>query len=494
MKSVVIIGAGLGGLAAALRLRRMGLEVTVIEKLKRPGGRSNVLQEQGFRVDIGPTILVMKDTFEETYRAIGQDLNQRIQFRPLDPNYRIYYHDGTHIDLYNSMAKLSAEVEKVEPGVTERLFRFIGESAKKYELGMDFVVRNYDHISDLANPMAGIRLVQTSAYQNLYGQVGKFFKTDKLRKAFSFHSMFLGLSPFDSLAMYSLITYADLVEGMHYPMGGIYSIIEDMVALCGEMGVTLRAGAAVKEIKVEAGRATGVVLESGEFVGADMVVSNADLVYTYKRLLRPEFRKVYTDAKLDRLDYACSGYLLFLGVDRQYDHMRHQALYFSEDYRANLDAIFRTRTIPDDPSFHLNNPSVTDPTLAPPGHSMLYLLAPMPNLQGSNDWNTAVPVVREKLYRQLERIVDPEIRKHVVWQREYRPADWERDINAPYGVAFGSLSQRFFQSSYFRPHNKARDITGLYFVGQGTYPGIGMPMVLISARLLEERLAKDYRL
>ncbi len=494
MKSVVIIGAGLGGLAAALRLRRMGLEVTVIEKLKRPGGRSNVLQEQGFRVDIGPTILVMKDTFEETYRAIGQDLNQRIQFRPLDPNYRIYYHDGTHIDLYNSMAKLSAEVEKVEPGVTERLFRFIGESAKKYELGMDFVVRNYDHISDLANPMAGIRLVQTSAYQNLYGQVGKFFKTDKLRKAFSFHSMFLGLSPFDSLAMYSLITYADLVEGMHYPMGGIYSIIEDMVALCGEMGVTLRAGAAVKEIKVEAGRATGVVLESGEFVGADIVVSNADLVYTYKNLLRPEFRKVYTDAKLDRLDYACSGYLLFLGVDRQYDHMRHQALYFSEDYRANLDAIFRTRTIPDDPSFHLNNPSVTDPTLAPPGHSMLYLLAPMPNLQGSNDWNTAVPVVREKLYRQLERIVDPEIRKHVVWQREYRPADWERDINAPYGVAFGSLSQRFFQSSYFRPHNKARDITGLYFVGQGTYPGIGMPMVLISARLLEERLAKDYRL
>jgi len=494
MKSVIIIGAGMGGLAAALRLRRMGFEITVIEKLKRPGGRSNILQEQGFRVDIGPTILVMKDTFEETYRAIGQDLNQRIQFKPLDPNYRIYYHDGTHIDLYNGMAKLSAEVEKVEPGVTERLFRFIGESAKKYELGMDFVVRNYNHITDLANPMAGLRLVQTRAYQNLYGQVGKFFKTDKLRKAFSFHSMFLGLSPFDSLAMYSLITYADLVEGMHYPMGGIYSIIEDMATLCGEMGVTLRMGAAVKEIRVEGGRATGVVLESGEFVGADIVVSNADLVYTYKKLLRPEFRKVYTDAKLDRLDYACSGYLLFLGVDRQYDHMRHQALYFSEDYRANLDAIFRTRTIPDDPSFHLNNPSVTDPTLAPPGHSVLYLLAPMPNLQGRNDWSAAAPIVREKLYRQLERIIDPEIRRHVVWEREYRPADWERDINAPYGVAFGSLSQRFFQSSYFRPHNKARDIAGLYFVGQGTYPGIGMPMVLLSARLLEERLAKDYRL
>ncbi len=497
MKSVVIIGAGMGGLAAALRLRRMGFEVTVIEKQTRPGGRSNVLQENGFRVDIGPTILVMKETFEETYRAIGQDLNSRITFKSLDPNYRIYFHDGTHMDLYNGMAKLSAEVERIEPGVTERLFRFIGDSAKKYELGMDFVERNYDHITDLANPMAGVRLVQTSAYQNLYGQVGKYFHTDKLRKAFSFHSMFLGLSPFDALAMYSLITYADLVEGMHYPVGGIYSIIEDMVKLCAEMGVILRTGTAVKEINVRAAgttrKATGVTLQSGEVVPADIVVSNADLVYTYKRLIRPEFRKVYPDAKLDRMEYACSGYLLYLGVDKQYDHMRHQALYFSEDYRANLDAIFRTKTIPDDPSFHLNNPSVTDPSLAPPGHSVIYLLAPMPNLQVKNDWDAAVPVIREKLYRQLERIVDPEIRKHVVWERQYRPEDWERDINAPYGVAFGSLSQAFFQSSYFRPHNKAHDIGGLYFVGQGTYPGIGMPMVLLSARLLEERLAKDYR-
>lgn len=494
MKSVVIIGAGMGGLAAALRLRKMGLDVTVIEKQKQPGGRSNVLQEHGFRVDTGPTILVMKETFEETYRAIGQDLNQRITFKSLDPNYRIYYHDGTYIDLYNSMAKLSAEVERVEPGVTERLFRFIGDSAKKYELGMDFVDRNYNRITDLANPLAGLRLVQTSAYENLYKQVGEYFRTDKLRKAFSFHSMFLGLSPFDALAMYSLITYADLVEGMHYPLGGIYSIIEDLIKLCSEMGVKLRTGVAVKEINVGNGKATGVTLETGEFIPAHIVVSNADLVYTYKRLIRPEFRKVYTDVKLDRMNYACSGYLLYLGVDRQYDHMRHQALYFSEDYRANLDAIFRTKMIPDDPSFHLNNPTVTDPSLAPPGHSVLYLLAPMPNLQGKNDWDAAIPTIREKLFRQLERIVDPEIRKHVVWERQYRPADWERDINAPYGVAFGSLSQAFFQSSYFRPHNKARDIQGLYFVGQATYPGIGMPMVLLSAKLLQERVAEDYRL
>ncbi len=493
MTSVVIIGAGMGGLAAALRLRHMGFDVTVIEKQKRPGGRSNVLQEQGFRVDIGPTILVMKETFEETYRAIGQDINQRIKFVPLDPNYRIYYHDGMYIDLYNSMAKLAAECERVEPGVTTRLFRFIGDSAKKYELGMDFVARNYDRITDLANPSAALRLIQTGAYQNLFAQVGKYFRTDKLRKAFSFHSMFLGLSPFDALAMYSLITYADLVEGMQFPMGGIYSIVEDMVRLAGEMGVTLRTGTPVEEILITNGKASGVRLAGGEVVAADIVVSNADLVYTYKKLVPAQYRRTYTDARLDRMQYACSGYLLYLGVDKTYPHMRHQALYFSEDYRANLDAIFRTRTLPEDPSFHLNNPTITDPSLAPPGHSVLYLLAPMPNLQGNVNWDEAAPIMREKLLRQLERLVDPDIRRHIVWERQYRPTDWLHDINAPYGVAFGSLSHGFFQSSYFRPHNVARDIPGLYFVGQATYPGIGMPMVMLSARLLAERLSREHR-
>ncbi len=493
MRSVVIIGAGMGGLAAALRLRHMGYDVTVVEKQKRPGGRSNVLQEQGFRVDIGPTILVMKQTFDETYRAIGQDINQRIRFVSLDPNYRVYYHDGTYLDLYNSMAKLAAECERFEPGVTTRLFRFIGDSARKYELGMDFVARNYDRITDLANPTAAARLITTGAYQNLFAQAGRYFTTDKLRKAFTFHSMFLGLSPFDALAMYSLITYADLVEGMTFPMGGIYSIIEDMASLAGQMGVTLRMNTPVEEILVAGGRAKGVRLLGGETLGADIVVSNADLVYTYKQLLPAQHRRVYSDARLDRMAYACSGYLLYLGVDRVYPHLRHQALYFSEDYRANLDAIFRTKTLPADPSFHLNNPSLTDPSLAPPGHSVLYLLAPMPNLQGRVDWDAAAPLVREKLLQGLERLVDPEIRRHIVWEREYRPADWERDINAPYGVAFGSLSHGFFQSSYFRPHNVARDIPGLYFVGQGTYPGIGMPMVLLSARLLAERLAREDR-
>ena len=491
MKSVIIVGAGMGGQAAALRLQHLGFRVTVFEKQDRPCGHRNVIEENGFRVDTGPTILVMKETFEKTYRDIGLDINQRLQLVRLDPNYRVYYHDGTHLDLYNSMARLSAEVERIEPGTTERPFRFIGEGAKKYELSMDFVERNYDRITDLANPAAGLRLVGIGSYQNLYRQVSSFFKTDKLRKAFTFHSMFLGLSPFDALAMYSLITYVDLVEGMYFPMGGIYSIIEDMVKIAGERGVSICTGRAVEQILVRDGRAVGVRLASGEELAADIVVSNADLPYTYRKLIPADQRRDYTDSRLDAMSYACSRYILYLGIDRTYDHLQHQALCFSEDYQANLDAIFKSKTLPADPSFHLNAPSITDPSLAPPGHTLLYILAPMPNLQSVIDWDAAVPVVRENLLGKLERLVDPDIRRHIVWQREYRPADWETNFNAVYGTAFGSLSHGFFQSSYFRPHNKARDIGNLYFVGQGTYPGIGMPMVHISARLLAERLETE---
>jgi phytoene desaturase len=275
-------------------------------------------------------------------------------------------------------------------------------------------------------------------------------------------------------------------------MGGIYSIIEDMLRLGEQMGVEVRTNSPVEEICIENGNVTGVLLASGEVLPADLVVSNADLPYTYRRLIPPPYRGSFGDGKLEKMQYACSGFILYLGVDKTYSHVHHQALYFSEDYRANLDAIFKSKRLPEDPSFHMNIPTVTDPSMAPPGQSLIYILAPMPNLQAHIDWNEAAPRLREQLIDRLERIIDPEIRQHIVWERQYRPGDWLADNNATLGTAFGSLSQRFFQSSYFRPHNKADGVRGLYFVGQGTYPGIGMPMVLISSRLVTERICKEW--
>lgn len=495
IKKVVIIGAGMGGLATALRLAKQGFEITVLEKQPRPGGRSNVIMEDGYRVDMGPTILVMKDAIEDTYNSIGKNIDERIEFVQLDPNYRVYFHDDTYLDLFSNMAQLAQEVEKIDPGASERLFRFIGDGAKKYELGMDFVDRNYDRITDLANFKSLRRLLTTSAHQNLYQQVANTFQgNDKLTKTFSFHSMFLGLSPFDALAMYSLITYADLALGMWFPKGGIYSIVEDMVSLAEEMGVEIRTNAPVAGIDIKVGGVKGVYLASEEYIPADIVVSNADLPYTYRNLLNGNTRKDYSDQRLEGMSYACSGYILYLGVDRLYPHVHHQSLYFAEDYKANLDSIFKSKTLPEDLSFHMSIPTVTDPTLAPEGHSLIYVLAPMPNLTADIDWDKAAPDVRGKLLDQLERIIDPQIRSHIVWERDYRPTDWESDIHAEHGTAFGSLSHGFFQSSYFRPHNKSRYIDGLYFVGQSTYPGIGMPMVHISSKLVTERIVEEWHL
>jgi phytoene desaturase len=493
MSKVIVIGAGMGGLATALRLAQQGFEVTICEKQPRPGGRSNVLQEEGFRLDMGPTILVMKEAFEDTYRAVGEDLNERLDFVQLDPNYRVYYHDETHLDLYSNMPKLAQEVEKIEHGAAERLFSFIGSGAKKYELGMKFVDRNYNRITDMANLQTLKEMLSTQSYQNLYRHVSQFFGgNEKLAKAFSFHSMFLGLSPYEALAMYSLITYADLALGMWFPKGGIYRIVEDMVSLAEARGVVIRTDAPVEEIEIKAGKVSGVRLESGEQIRADLVVSNADLPYTYRSLINGKAPKDYSAQQLDRLSYACSGYILYLGVNRTYPQMQHQSLYFSEDYKGNLEAIFNKKTLPTEPSFHLSIPTVTDPSLAPEGHSAIYVLAPMPNLSAKIDWDRAAPIVRGQLLDQLERIIDPAIREHIVWEREYRPSDWKNDVNAVLGTAFGSLSHGFTQSAYFRPHNKSKAIDGLYFVGQSTYPGIGMPMVHISAKLVTERILEEW--
>jgi phytoene desaturase len=490
-KHILVIGAGMGGLAAALRLRHHGLQVTLVEKNARPGGRSNLIPVDGFRVDSGPTILVMRSAIEDTYRAIGESLDQRLEWVRIQPNYRIYFADGTSLDLHSDMRQLAEEVEGIAPHAAARVFRFLAESAKKYSLGMDFVERNYSRLTDLVNPQAILRLLQTGAHQNLYAQVDRWLGNEKLNQAFSFHSMFLGLSPFEALAMYSLITYADLVLGMWYPKGGIYRLVEDMVHLAEERGVELRTSAAVEEITLEDDHVTGVRLENGEHLKADLVLSNADLPYTYRQLIRPRHRRNAVERRLKRMKYACSGYLLYLGVDRTYPHMCHQSIVFSSDYRANLDAIFKWGVVPPQPSFHLSIPTVTDASVAPAGQSLLYVLAPMPNLQFPVDWEANSPIVREALFRQLERIVDPQIRQHILWQREYTPVDFERDYNAVYGTAFGSLAHNFLQSAYFRPHNKDKDIQGLYFVGQGTYPGIGMPMVHISAKLVTERILRE---
>jgi phytoene desaturase len=492
-ESILIIGAGIAGLSAGCYGQMNGYQTKIFELHTRPGGLCTAWKRKDYTFDGCIHWLVGSKPGSGFYKywaelgaLQGKTLVNHEEFwRVEGPGDKVFI-------VYTNVDRLEKHMKELAPADVKVIEEFCG--------AIRAFTRFPDAPSDAARSLTD-QLKGFASFIAMLPALGLFNKYKNLTiKDFAdrFSDPFLRQALVDVFGYpgFAFLGLPMTLAWMHnhnagYPIGGSFPFAQAIEKRYLELGGEVHYQARVEKILVENGRAVGVRLAGGEVVRADIVVSNADLVYTYKKLVPARYRKTYTDAKLDRMEYACSGYLLYLGVDKTYPHMRHQALYFSEDYRANLDAIFRTRTLPADPSFHLNNPTITDPSLAPPGHSVLYLLAPMPNLQGNVDWDAAAPLVREQLLGGLERLVDPEIRKHIVWEREYRPADFERDINAPYGVAFGSLSHGFFQSSYFRPHNVARDIPGLYFVGQGTYPGIGMPMVLLSARLLAERLAGE---
>lgn len=492
MPHAIVIGSGLGGLATALRLRHAGYDVTVFERGSRPGGRSNVIESDGFRMDTGPTLLLMRDVFEKLYADIDCDFNARVPLSRLDPNYRLYFHDGEALDLHADREALLNAVEAVEAGAGDALTRLLALAEDQYTTGMRFITRNYDRFVDLVTVQNLFDLVRLRAHRRLYPHVAGYFQSDKLRKAFTFHSMFLGLSPYDSLALYSLLTHADIGLGMWFPKGGIYTLIEDMVTLAEAHGITLVTHAPVEQITVEQQQVTGVQLANGEQVLADLVVSNADLPYTYLNLLPKSAQHPPTANRYRRMDYACSGYLLYLGLEGTFDHLVHQSLFFSADYRANLDAIFKTRTLPTDPSFHMSVPTISDPALAPAGHTLIYILVPAPNTQNSPvDWSQSAPVLREQILDHLERLIAPDLRQRIVWERQLTPPGFSKRFNAVHGTAFGSFAQGFMQTTYFRPHNKDKHIRNLYYVGQGTYPGIGMPLVMMSADVVTQRILAD---
>lgn len=492
-KKVLIIGAGLGGIATAIRLAKHNFQITIVDKLSTPGGRSNVIEYNGYRVDTGPTILLMKHVFSDLYKVAGMDLEDRISIARLDPNYRLYFHDNSYFDLHQNQLRLEAELDLVERGASRAFRQFFRFSQQQYNAGMKYVERNYYSILDLISFKAIPELIYFKIHKSLYGHVSDYFRSDKLRKAFSFHSLFLGLSPYDAMAFYSLITFADIGLGMWYPKGGIYSIIEDMVQLAEDLGVNFVFSKSVSSININKNKASGVTLETGEYLDADIIVSNADLPYTYKQLLPPQYQNISGLQSEKDIKYACSGYLLYMGLDKQYKNAKHQSLYFAEDYETTIEDIFHRLCLPSDPSFHLSIPSVTDPSIAPPGHSVFYILVPVPNLTSKVDWKTAVNPLRENIITRLETLLAENIRDHIVWYQEYTPLDFKHDINAVHGTAFGSLSQGFFQTTAFRPKNKHDKIPNLYFVGQGTYPGIGMPMVLISAKLVVERICYELK-
>jgi phytoene desaturase len=489
-KRVAVVGAGMGGLAAAIRLAAAGFEVEVFEKNAQVGGRVGRLETEGFSFDTGPSLLLMTDTYRELFRSAGRDLDDYVRLIPLDSDYRVTFGDGDALTIRRTLPELIGELERIEPGVTPRFYRFLEDACNKYRLGRtEFVERDFEGARDFFGLRNLRLLLKTKALGNYYRQVSKFFASEKLRQAFSLQTMYLGLSPFRAPAVYSLLPYTELAEdGLWFPEGGMYSLIEAMERLATELGVRLHTNCPVERVVVTKGRARGVVVD-GDEIEADAVLANADLPYAYRELLAGSADQDFKFRRRNNLDYTASAFMLYLGVDGKLQDMVHHNFYLSRRYRENFEAIFRDHTLPEDPSFYAVVPSKTEPRMAPEGMESLFVLVPVPHLGSKVDWSREGDAFKERIYGLLERRCGLG-RSRVVYEKVRTPLDWRDEYNLEEGAAFG-IGHGILQVGYFRPPMVSKAVKGMYFVGASTRPGTGVPLVTIGARLVADRIARE---
>lgn len=490
-KNVVIVGGGIGGLCTAARLLKEGYDVRLIEKEPIVGGRTHRMSQDGYTFDMGPTLLMMTDVLYDTFAYCGKNLDDYMELIQLEPNYQVAFADKRRITVSSNLPKLAAELAKFDPRAPEQFYKYFSDVAEMYRISRgSFIDKNFDKLSDFINPKAGTELLKKRGLSKLYSFVSRYFKDEHLRQLFSFQSMYLGVSPYDAPAIYSVVSYMETGLGIWYPKGGMYSLSQGLEKLVKDLGGIVSTSTAVKQVAISNQRATGVELENGEKINADIVVANADLVYSHLKLIDRKFRPSMPDSKLQSYRQASSAILFYWGVEDDCRGMLHHNVYLSRDFKGNLDEIFYKEKMPTDPSFYTYIPTKTDPSLAPKGKQVFYVLVPVPNLNAKLDWDKEIARLRQKVLSRLKSEFKLDIESKIETENIFTPRDFEQKFNLHTGSAFG-LSHNFFQSGYFRPHNKSRDINNLYFVGASTYPGGGIPMVTLSAKLVTERILND---
>jgi phytoene desaturase len=480
-KRAIVIGSGFGGLALAIRLQAAGIPTLILEARDKPGGRAYVYEQDGFRFDAGPTVLTAPGVIDDLFTAGGKRREDYIKFETLSPFYRLLWQDGREFDYEGDEAKLEAAIADFSPDDLDGYRRFREYSRDVFKEGYEKLA----HIPFLdiwSMVRAAPNLVKLQSYRSVYSIVARFIKDEKLRQAFSYHTLLVGGNPFSTSAIYAHIHALELKWGVHFPRGGTGALVAALAKLFQDLGGELRLNSAVDEILTTANKVTGVRLKDGSTIAADYVASNADVVHTYKHLLRTTPPAQKAARKLVNSDHSMSLFLIYFGVKNEYEHLAHHTILFGPRYRELLTDIFDRGVLADDFSLYLHSPSVTDDSLAPPGHSTHYVLAPVPHLgKGKVDWDTAGPKLRDRILDSLEERCMPDLRKNMVTSRIFSPLDFEYNLNAWQGSAF-SLQPTLLQSAWFRVHNRDPKIKGLYFVGAGTHPGAGIPGVVNSAR------------
>lgn len=487
--SIAIIGAGVGGIATAAHLAQRGLHVTVFEKNQRPGGRCDQFIRDGHRFDTGPTLLIMPKIYEEEFAALGASLHERLDLQRVDPTYHLVFDDGSQLALTSDMKRMSEQLEAIEPGSFDGFLRYLEEGNRHYHLAMDRLVerdfRSATQFFSLSNlPLLFSLKPLVHHYDNMAG----YFKEPRLKSAFTFQDVYMGLSPFEAPATFSMMPYTELAHGVWYPRGGMYRVVEALMDIARQAGVEFVFETGVERIDVNGTGARGLVLENGQRFDADVIVANADLPYVYQDLLPPDDSSEHLAHKR----YSCSVISFFWGVDKSYPELNPHTLFLVDDYQRNFEDIIQRLSLAEHPSLYIHAPARLDPLAAPAGEDTLIAIVPVGHMDetGEQDWRGIRDQARQAVFDRLALLGITDLESHVKFEVNYTPLSWHKRYNLMKGATHG-LSHTLMQLGYLRPHNRHPHYHNLYFVGASTHPGTGMPTALVSAHQVASRVMDD---
>ncbi len=488
-KSVVVVGAGVGGIHAAAKLAKHGYQVTVVEKNRQAGGRCNFFERDGYSFDTGPTILMMPEIYARAFSDLGERMGDHLELLRIEPTYHIYFDNGTELAITSDQKMMREQLEAIEPSSFMALQRYLKEGEFFYKLAVpNFIDRDFRNFLEYFNPRNLYLAFKLKALINHYKYVAKFFSDRRLKEAFTFRDAYLGLNPYEASAMFSMLQYLELAKGVWLPRGGMYSFVKAMTRLAEKFGAKFIYGTPVKQINVKRDKVVSVTSADGEKFDADIMVANADLTYVYQHLLPND--KVAKG--LMRKKYTCSAITFYWGIDKQYSQLGTHNLFVSGDYRKSFRQVTKDLSLPDDPSFYVHTPTRVDPSRAPRGCDTIMVVVPVGHIRDAapQNWIDLQNKARKRVIRRLAAIGATDIEKHIKFEVSYTAEDWVRLYNLTKGSTLG-LGHNLTQMCYLRPKNRHKHYHNLYFVGSSTHPGSGVPTVLISARLTSERILEE---
>jgi phytoene desaturase len=488
-KRVVIIGAGPGGLAGAMLLAHAGFDVTVVERLPFVGGRTSTLAGGGFRFDLGPTFFLYPRVLESIFEAVGRDLHAEVDLVRLDPQYHLVFGSGGALSATPDVARMEQAIAALCPGDAPGFRRFLADNRAKMERFRTCLESPFLRLRDVFSPRMLKMMPLLRPHLSLDGELSRYFRDPRIRLALTFQSKYLGMSPFNCPSLFSILSFMEYEYGVFHPIGGCGAVSRAMARAAEEMGVEFRLGEEVREILFRGRRAVGVRTDSGDYP-ADALVINADFARAMTRLVPDRLRRRWSDRKIAGKKFSCSTFMMYLGIEGRYDELAHHTIYLAEDYRRNLADIETRHVLTDDPSFYVQNAGVTDPTLAPPGMSTLYVLVPVSHQHTNINWARETPRFRAQALRQLAKVGLSDVERRIRFEHVVTPADWDRRYAIHRGATF-NLAHTLDQMLHLRPRNRFEDLDGVYLVGGGTHPGSGLPVIFESARITARLLARD---